>query len=201
MAEQLDLTDDDAAFIADFIDFTIMKILPGWKPSSNCYFSGEKSTSGLTMMPEQWDTLSVDSPAGLVAKAESFHLDHRILLPTTHSNNLCENSNFASPHVTFILSPSSTNTGNNMSSGSRTSTVGGGDAKELTDNGCVENLSLTSQVAENSALFLFSRDTDKSNLKVELDAIEMQYQQWFEELSKMKREAIEATKKRWTAMK
>lgn len=201
MAEQLDLTEDDAAFIADFIDFTIMRILPGWKPSSDCYFSGEKSRSGLTMMAEQCETPSADSAAGLVVKPESFHLDHRILLPTTYSNNLCENSNFASPHVTFILSPSSTNTGKNISSGSRTSTMVGEDVKDSTDDGCVENLSLTNQLVDNTALVFFGRDTDKSDLKVELDAIEIQYQQWFEELSKMKQEAIEATKKRWLEIK
>ncbi|XP_058743856.1 probable serine/threonine-protein kinase WNK4 isoform X2 [Vicia villosa] len=38
-------------------------------------------------------------------------------------------------------------------------------------------------------------------LKLELDAIESQYQQWIEELTRMKLEATEATKKRWMAKK
>lgn len=237
MVEELDLTDHDATFIADFIDYTIMRILPCWKPSSESHFSGERSTSGLTLMTEQWETPSAGSAAGLVAKPDSLYLDHRILIPTTYSNNLSENSNFASPHVTFILSPSSANTGNNISS--RTSLVSGEDAvkknempsggevcqKELTelypegimdaiDNGFVENRLSNgfvgnrlpiNQLAENSELVFIgqnsSRDTDANELKLEIDAIEIQYRQWYEELSKMKLEAIEATKKRWMTMK
>lgn len=35
MVEQLDLSDYDVIFIADFIDFLIMKLVPGWKPSNH----------------------------------------------------------------------------------------------------------------------------------------------------------------------
>ncbi|KAM3223117.1 hypothetical protein P3L10_022387 [Capsicum annuum] len=37
MVEHLELADHDVDFIADFIDYLIMKILPSWKPSD--YFS------------------------------------------------------------------------------------------------------------------------------------------------------------------
>lgn len=36
MVEQLELSDYDVVFIADFIDFLIMKLVPGWKPSTDC---------------------------------------------------------------------------------------------------------------------------------------------------------------------
>ncbi|KAL0283296.1 UNVERIFIED_CONTAM: putative serine/threonine-protein kinase WNK4 [Sesamum angustifolium] len=47
-----------------------------------------------------------------------------------------------------------------------------------------------------STLTLQRRDPD-AELKLELDAIEAQYQQWFQELLRMKQDAMEETKKRW----
>ncbi|KAJ8464996.1 hypothetical protein OPV22_027548 [Ensete ventricosum] len=35
MVEQLDLSDYDVVFIADFIDFLIMKLIPGWRPAAD----------------------------------------------------------------------------------------------------------------------------------------------------------------------
>lgn len=43
MVEQLDLSDYDVIFIADFIDFLIMKLVPGWKPSTDYSSSGTLS--------------------------------------------------------------------------------------------------------------------------------------------------------------
>jgi len=40
MVEQLELSDYDVVFIADFIDFLIMKLVPGWKPSTDYTSSG-----------------------------------------------------------------------------------------------------------------------------------------------------------------
>lgn len=51
-----------------------------------------------------------------------------------------------------------------------------------------------------SSLITGDKDLDVE-LKLELDAIEAQYQNWFQELSRMRDEALEATKKRWMAKK
>ena len=40
MVEHLELSDYDVVFIADFIDFFIMKLAPGWKPSTDYTSSG-----------------------------------------------------------------------------------------------------------------------------------------------------------------
>jgi WNK lysine deficient protein kinase len=49
---------------------------------------------------------------------------------------------------------------------------------------------------------LSSQDQDHLNeLELELEAIEIQYQQSFRELVKMREEAIENVKKRWTSKK
>ncbi|KAL5062453.1 hypothetical protein RYX36_024190 [Vicia faba] len=51
-----------------------------------------------------------------------------------------------------------------------------------------------------SSMSYTQKDIDLE-LKLELDAIESQYQHWFEELTRMKLEAMEATRKRWMAKK
>ncbi|GMP56694.1 hypothetical protein CsSME_00021087 [Camellia sinensis var. sinensis] len=51
-----------------------------------------------------------------------------------------------------------------------------------------------------SSLSLSEKDQDLE-LKLELEAIETQYQQWYRDLSRMREEAIEATRKRWMIKK
>lgn len=51
-----------------------------------------------------------------------------------------------------------------------------------------------------SSLSLADKDID-SELKMELDAIDAQYQYWFQELSRRKLEALESAKKKWMAKK
>ncbi|KAK6142684.1 hypothetical protein DH2020_023032 [Rehmannia glutinosa] len=243
MVEQLDLADHDVAFIADFIDYLIMRILPDWKPSSDFRSNEERTASGLTLMTDQWETPLAGSPAELVVKQEDayeFHMDPRLFDSPADGN-----PNFASPNVTFIMSSCLTNTGNKLSHGSVTSGVLGddslnknetfkgwsGESSEVEfrdlyydeckmhaiENGNVECPPPVDQSVENSELVLSDQDSiskvgsfktscstlsslkrdHETELKFELDAIETLYQQWFHELSRMKQEAVEATKKRW----
>lgn len=75
----------------------------------------------------------------------------------------------------------------------------------LTDN---SDLSYSDQKASKTGSFtsccstlnLLERDPD-GDLKLELDAIEAQYQQWLQELTRMRQEAIEAAKRRWMVKK
>ncbi|KAL0373841.1 UNVERIFIED_CONTAM: putative serine/threonine-protein kinase WNK4 [Sesamum radiatum] len=244
MVEQLELAEHDVAFIADFIDFLIMRILPNWKPSSCCPSSTERRASGLTLVPDQWETPMAGSPAELVVKQDDaceFHMDPRIFVPAVNGHNLYGNSIIASPHVSFALSPCFTiNTGNKLSHGSATSEVLGEDSlrsvmskgssaeacerdfRDLysaecrlhaVESGNLEYPAHRDQLAENSDLVLSDQDTfskgspcstltlqrrdPEAELKLELDAIEAQYQQWFQELLRMKQDAMEETKKRW----
>ncbi|XP_024024128.1 probable serine/threonine-protein kinase WNK4 [Morus notabilis] len=41
MVEQLELADHDVVFIAEFIDYLILRLLPGWKPSSSLSLAGK----------------------------------------------------------------------------------------------------------------------------------------------------------------
>lgn len=64
MVEQLELTDHDVAFIAEFIDYLIMKLLPGWKPSSDYSSSGPVSPyGGQPSMSSLWGSALSGVPA------------------------------------------------------------------------------------------------------------------------------------------
>ncbi|KAG8363239.1 hypothetical protein BUALT_Bualt19G0001400 [Buddleja alternifolia] len=89
MVEQLELTNHNVAFIADFIDFLIIRILPDWKPSYEFHSSQE--------MVKQDD-------------ASEFHMGSRICLPSD-ANNLYGNSTFVSTCTTFNSSPCLTSAG------------------------------------------------------------------------------------------
>ncbi|KAK2650028.1 hypothetical protein Ddye_017517 [Dipteronia dyeriana] len=63
MVEQLELANHDVAFIAEFIDYLIMKLLPGWKPSfdrSSCginFYCESPVGDGKTSMACPWDAM------------------------------------------------------------------------------------------------------------------------------------------------
>ncbi|KAG7019083.1 putative serine/threonine-protein kinase WNK4 [Cucurbita argyrosperma subsp. argyrosperma] len=67
----------------------------------------------------------------------------------------------------------------------------------LANEAAANVMSLTSSC---SSLSLTDKDLD-AELEMELDAIERHYQQLVEELSRMREEAVEATRKRWIAKK
>ncbi|KAL0379366.1 UNVERIFIED_CONTAM: putative serine/threonine-protein kinase WNK4 [Sesamum angustifolium] len=140
MVEQLDLADHDVVFIADFIDSLIMRILPEWKPSSDCCSSGERCTSGLTLISDQWDTPSPYCRAESVARPDNvcdIHMGRQICIPAD-SNNLYRNSKLVStPHTACTSSPCLTNTGNILSLGSAASEVMGEDSS--IKNGMISN--------------------------------------------------------------
>ncbi|CAH1411959.1 unnamed protein product [Lactuca virosa] len=52
MVEQLELADHDVCFIAEFIDYLITKIIPGWKPNSRGDKDSETSDASVEMMGE-----------------------------------------------------------------------------------------------------------------------------------------------------
>ncbi|KZV21911.1 No lysine kinase 6 [Dorcoceras hygrometricum] len=232
MVEQLELADHDVAFIADFIDFLIIRILPNWKPSFDCHSSGEISASGMTLIKDQWERSSPDGPAELMVKqgdGSEFQMDPQICQQHDLAD-LSGNSSFMSSYGAFIMSSPcliATRT-DKFSVGSLAYEAPGenvskdcnGEVMEFRDlyydcvmhesgNSCLECPSLDqlrrvskagSQTSSCSSLTLLDADPE-THLKLELDAIETQYQQWFQELSRMRHEAVEVTKKRWMSKK
>ncbi|XP_058189785.1 serine/threonine-protein kinase WNK8-like [Rhododendron vialii] len=255
MVEQLELTDHDVAFIAEFIDYLIMRIVPGWKPSLDYNYSETRSTravspvpaNDLTSMINPWDAILFELNTSPGEKGQCNK-------DSSHNNSICANT-----HVELNSSPSLAYLEDNESQASVGSEVMAeysspvndkieqsvncgvvesvkdfsgyfADIGELYDefklkgNVSAEEFMAGNDFEKNSNLsFVTCNDTSFSNscssstccgsslslpekdqdveLKLELDAIEAQYQQWFQELSKMREEALETTKKRWMTKK
>lgn len=258
MVEQLELTDHDVAFIAELIDYLIMKLLPGWKPSSEYSSSGAVTPNDVspvfgddkTLMACPWDSMLTIVPSGLVVEQDVFSG----LNTCPQEGGVCDNPDSSVCHGDSNSSPSLANSQASVASeilveddsaktekaaefvdcnieGSYKGLSGSFPELELGDS-CYDDFRLQ-QIDSNGAEYIMKEfakntalpmpvQTGKSNvmsltsscsslsladkdidieLKLELDAIEAQYQHWFQELSRMREEALEATKRRWIAKK
>lgn len=240
MVEHLELADHDVAFIAELIDYLIMKLLPWWKPSPDHNATGEISLCGST---------NVDSQT-LMAYPWGSVLTSKVISHTTFSGfNTTPREGFETAENAYNSSPSLLNLEDQYSRGSGASEIVFDDASMKNDNCCDSNVGGSSKCLSRSisefelgdAYFEdckmqateyiggegivvneFSKNSNSSNvvslrcscssmsstekdigleLKLELDAIESQYQHWIEELTRMKLEALEATRRRWMAKK
>ncbi|KAM1819207.1 hypothetical protein ACFX15_000828 [Malus domestica] len=83
MVEQLELTNHDVAFIAEFIDYLIMKLLPGWKPSIDYSSSGPTSLCGRSpvyrngkpSLSSLWGSVLSGAPAGSMVEQDGSSCD------------------------------------------------------------------------------------------------------------------------------
>lgn len=268
MVEQLELADHDVAFIAELIDYLIMRLLPGWKPSS--YYSSSETINPChgspvlghdkTSMACPWDSVLSSVPAGLVVEQEVFSgLVPQIGCVPPEEGILFDNPDSAIGTVEYNASPSLASFIDEHSQASLASEVMVEDAlakNDTTDeyadcntNGSCKGLSWNASELEPGDLYFdpgrlqgnasnageftlmneFSKnleslpcDSRMSNsvslasscsslsladkvldveLKLELNAIEAQYEHWFQELSRMRDEAFEATRKKFTEKK
>ncbi|XAR62941.1 Non-specific serine/threonine protein kinase, partial [Bertholletia excelsa] len=259
MVEQLELADHDVAFIAEFIDYLIKKILHGWKPSSDNSSSGMKSpnaespklANNLIPMANPWDTMLTCGPSQFAAQQDVFsNLSTTEVHIQTDEATLQKNSD-SSSHPVGINTPSLVQLEDNESLTSasseemavdvsrRNDNIGGSvDSRideslesrgyyingfKLQETGTNGEFAIINELAKSSelsswldlngtstkvmsltsscsSLSLSEKDLDVE-LKMELSAIEAQYQQWFQELTRMREEALEATRKRWMTKK
>lgn len=208
MVEQLELADQDVSFIAEFIDFLVMKILPGWKPSSSCgggtlngilpVLGSDKNSS---VFP--WESvLSSVMPANIVVEQEvNSKLNTTVPIQQQQQQPSASNSS-GSPMSEIDQAPSPT--------------LANTDTKSLESDHCkpeactvinefqeipqlpYPDLTAASDITTIGSCqsqYLTENNVDME-LQMELDAIESQYQQWFNELAKMREDALEATKRR-----
>ncbi|KAI4328943.1 hypothetical protein L6164_021255 [Bauhinia variegata] len=248
MVEQLELGDHDVALIAELIDYLIIKLLPGWKPSSDWSPSGELNLhggfpmlgNGQISMESPWDTVLTSVPAGLVIEQDIFSGINTIPqegFVTAEESCLSNDADNHSFQGDYNSSPSLAHLDDEHSQGSVVSELVedafikhenpldpdiDGSTKSLSrsiseldigetyfdDYKFAKNsgpaflktsnvMSLTSSCSSAS---MASKDID-FELKLELDAIEEQYQHWFQELARMRLEALEAARRRWEARK
>lgn len=267
MVEHLELADHDVAFIAEFIDYLIMKLLPGWKPSYDysssravSFYSGSPMLgNGKGSMPFPWDAVQTSVPSEFVGEPDVVYGPIRNPsqdFTPAHGENHCENPDGggAISHWGYYSSPSLANledqeppssvvsdflvgasTKNNKPSESAdyhidsNCEVSSGyetdlelrdllyDECKLQSNYCNDgegilffeymknsglsfpNLRTVLSLTSSCSSLSFYKGSDQ--LKLEIDAIEAYYQNWFREISTMKEEAMEAARKRWMAKK
>lgn len=214
MVEQLDLSDYDVAFIADFIDFLIMKLIPGWKPSTD-------TSSGTTTLCNDyeksqlsfgfpWNSLPA-SPTGtgmdqstlsqlnLGDCAADFAFIEDNSYKKTDENRLPTEYNSVS---------SRTNGDDKYSQGSTMSFLMAESYKSLSgyatdvDSGIMECVSpKDGNYCSVENLYLNGNEKSQDGLKAEIEMIDAQYKRWFSELLRRREEALESARKKWLTKK
>ncbi|GLT79796.1 hypothetical protein SLA2020_512710 [Shorea laevis] len=243
MVEQLELAEHDVAFIADLIDYLIIKLLPEWKPSSD--YSSSEAISSIgespvlgnceTFAANQWDSVLAvakkDVTSGLNTNPKNG--SHGVYHSTRSLANLEDRESEISMVSEILIEDASSKTYMvfEATDGSYKGLSGYHSELELghsysnefnsrNDSGAEECM-LLNEFAKNTAisfpnlncilndmslnsscpsLSLMDKDLD-DELRLELEGIEAQYERWFQELSRMREEALEATRKRWMAKK
>ncbi|KAK4844798.1 hypothetical protein QYF36_024552 [Acer negundo] len=215
MVEQLELCKEDVVFIAALIDNLMIKLIPSWKPSlqsnANLPISLYKGSPVLQNSECSWDSGTVKAFAEAVSEQDVYS---KLALLKYQDSQGSINSDISAE---FNLSISSGASHNKLSS----LQYDHGRHEDKTDEVDIADSILINESTQNSETsFIYScssrsKDmslssisslslTDKEQcdeLKVELDAINSQYQHCFQELLRMREEAIENARKRWISRK
>lgn len=235
MVEQLELANHDVAFIADFINYLIMRIIPGRKPSSVYHSSGGKSTcegdevmTGCTSKStlHQDDISSTQSEMSAQADKGKVYLHSRVA-SSSHVGDMEDKESQGS--IAYEVMGNHVCARNRMSSGSvdygvdgickgssgmisemefwdlchaeyKVQGNGSGNVSELT-----KDMEWTFADMNGARIFLnpagsslsLMEKARETELNVHIASIEEQYQQWFQQLSRMREEALQAARKRW----
>ncbi|XP_029126988.1 probable serine/threonine-protein kinase WNK4 isoform X2 [Cajanus cajan] len=267
MVENLELENNDVAFIVELIDYLIMKLVPDWKPSFNYSFSGGSSQCGgsptqgesQALISCPWGPVLASVPSELVLdqdnsygfnanQGEGFttttkgyisNVVDKVVLEDKHNfsslssledryseesiasniaiedtcmkNNIYLDYDVDGSLKELSWSTSEVELGDMCFEGYKLHTIdcNVGEKIEISEfsknshfitPSLCETSNLISLTSNCSSLSLVDKEIDLE-LKFELDAIESQYQHWFQELSRLKLEAVEATKRRWITKK
>uniref|UniRef100_A0A2P2LYH7 non-specific serine/threonine protein kinase n=1 Tax=Rhizophora mucronata TaxID=61149 RepID=A0A2P2LYH7_RHIMU len=204
MVEQLDLIKEDIAVIAELIDSLIMKVIPSWNLSF-----------GSTSDVPNGSRLQIVATSKAVPGCEHDSILAYAKHPGTQES---VNSDISTEFSVTIASDASANKPLGSSGGSLelnihdlSSDFGLQDSDKCKDNkyindsefpsiGSGSGLSKILSLSSSCSLSLTKKE-QKDELKLELDAIDTQYNHCFQELLKMREEAIENAKKRWMMKK
>ncbi|XVF10334.1 hypothetical protein REPUB_Repub07fG0173700 [Reevesia pubescens] len=222
MVEQLDLSNEDVTVIAELIDSMIMKLVPLWKPSFGsiaCLQDGlccprlaiiktvdeQEVFSELAVVKCQDTQESVSSDIsaesdGMVASDGS---NNEPMGSSDYSYGEC---NKGPSTYDFCLD---IGVYNHLEQKDTSDEENLGESVLInhwvknTDTSLMDSCSFTSQDMSLSSICSLSlADKDKfDELKLELDAIDSQHDQCFQELMRLREEAMEIAKKRWITKK
>ncbi|RXH92912.1 hypothetical protein DVH24_011936, partial [Malus domestica] len=174
MVEQLELADHDVAFIAEFIDYLIMKLLPEQDGSSCDNPDTINFNGGITSYPSFADFAdeSVNCNTSELEPRYSYFDDRKL------QSNYASNEGGGFPVNGIIKKLQFPLHGHDLS----------------------KDMSLTSSCYSPSLVDSKDMNLDADS-KLELEMIESQYQRWLQELSRMREKALEMTRKRWIEKK
>lgn len=219
MVEQLDLSNEDAAVIAELIDVMISEFVPKWKSSfesilcggnSSCEDSlvvhnGGTSLSHPLLLTNGEDQSTVECAlSGISTKDDAIVASETnniksIESPEAECYDASDEHSFNEDHWVFDHARHTERRYNG--------TVG----EPVTMNGytkdseisCIDSCSgMSNSLSLSSICSLSLADKDPADeLKSEVVAIDTQYHQCFQELLRMREEAIEKAKKRWITKK
>ncbi|KAF8413351.1 hypothetical protein HHK36_001330 [Tetracentron sinense] len=110
MVEQLDLSDQDVTFIAEFIDYMIMKLVPGWQPSFDYFSNGARGHERSSALRN--DKTSVRTPWDLMPVSEGVEQDVLSQLnrsPTEGCVQQVDRGNLDTTNFDLVISPGDLN--------------------------------------------------------------------------------------------
>ncbi|KAG5563524.1 hypothetical protein RHGRI_006082 [Rhododendron griersonianum] len=180
---QLDLSNEDLTFIAELVDSLIIKLVPNWKPS----FGNSRSKGSPC---EDYPHLNNQSSMRCSWASRSERISGEAMFKEHDSTSYVNKEVFRSEW--------------NMSSNGFEGCKG-----SFSRSVVVNEILKTSEIAfpcsslsnEVSSLSFSTQSVgdgdQRDELKLELDAIDMQYRQSFHELLRMREEAMENVKKKW----
>ncbi|XP_052210490.1 serine/threonine-protein kinase WNK8-like isoform X2 [Diospyros lotus] len=172
MVEELDLSNQDLTLIGELIDSVIIKLVPNWRPSSEKSNNAKSSYKGNGHVDDQ----NISSSRALASQVSGEAIFKQ------HGSRVA-------------------NEEDNCSEGFQHGGCEGGLPESFIMNETMKNLdiSFSGALSNDVGLLLESEaNVDQlSELKLELEAIEMRFQQCFQELMKKKEEDKEKAKKRW----
>jgi len=185
MVEHLELAENDVAIIADLIDYLIRQVISSWNPSIVYRTDSAQHNSCPSCLPKPEDQ---NSDATIVLDMFSEGAVAR-----TGRTDSCSNGSFKMLSIedlemdlgALYFEDEAFELQNHETSLANDST--------LMENGDMSGF--TSLTSRSSSLALNDSNHDPE-LMLELAAIEAQYMHWIEELTRMREEALEATKKR-----
>ncbi|XP_026402062.1 serine/threonine-protein kinase WNK8-like isoform X1 [Papaver somniferum] len=216
MVENLKLSYQDVAFIAEFIDFLIMKLVPSWKPSisySSCGIPYENSSlfrsDQMSSVVDSLYQLGMGSREETSAQADVGTSNGKVDVITSHvqvdshsglvhGEERDSQSSLLSEISAEYLIPNGLHNNDNRATGCCDA---GGVGCYFSD-GCVTEMDVA--VNDSRGLPNVSNCSNMDGdieLKSELKAIESQYQQWFQELAHLKEKTLEDAKQKWLTKK
>ncbi|CAN6713311.1 unnamed protein product [Malus baccata var. baccata] len=202
MVEQLDLLHEDVSVIAELIDNLIMKLVPGWKPSSEGSSCGTNSSCGDHPAPQNVVSHFVhaedqDNQASMILDTSATSAEYGVPTSSGASNvKVMKSAKYSSDECCKVSD----------GYGCSPDIVQGAVREKSNEADSDDSVVMNEARPDMSSIWSLSElslaNKDRYNeLKGELDAIDRQYHRCLLELLTLREEEIQSAKKRWIAKK